>query len=452
MSEPIRRWSLQRRLALTVTAAVAALWLAGTVGAGFVLSLETGEVFDSALREVAERVLPLAYAGLLSRETTEPQRVVTTGPKVEHISYVVRDAKGAVLLLSSDAELAKFPADPPLGFSSTDRVRAFTASGVKGTIFVTTIEDLAHRRAAVWQSLTAMLWPLVALAPTIVAAVWISVSLALRPAGRFRSELEDRGRGNLTPVAAGGLPDELVPVAASVNALIGRLSDAIEAERGFAANSAHELRTPIAAALAQAQRLLAELPDGDARRRAAQIASALRRLTRLSEKLMQLARAEGGGVIAAAARPLAPVLRLVAEDVDRDLDLGGRLELAFPDGDAPVSDIDPDAFAILARNLIENAVKHGDPDEPIEARLALGGFSVANRGPVVPAERLRQLTRPFQRGPTTEADGSGLGLAIVSAICRGAGFGLELASPCPGAADGFVASVGFPPRAKLTAS
>ena len=64
------------------------------------LRRETGEVFDSALREVAERVLPLAYAGLLSRETTEAQRVVTTGPKVEHISYVVRDAKGAVLATS----------------------------------------------------------------------------------------------------------------------------------------------------------------------------------------------------------------------------------------------------------------------------------------------------------------------------------------------------------------
>jgi two-component system OmpR family sensor kinase len=448
-----RRWSLQGRLALTLTAAVVALWLVGTVGAGFVLRRETGEVFDSALREVAERVLPLAYAGLLSRETTAAQRVVTTRPKDEHISYVVRDAKGVVLLLSNDADLAKFPTDPPLGFSSTDRVRAFTASGVKGTIFVTTIEDLAHRRAAVRRSLTAMLWPLFGLAPTIIAAVWLSVRWAFRPVERFRRELADRGRGNLTPVAAGGLPDEITPVAASVNALIGRLSDAIEAERGFAANSAHELRTPIAAALAQAQRLLAELPDGEPRRRAAQIALALRRLTRLSEKLMQLAKAEGGGLIAATARPLVPVLRLVAQDVDRDLDLGDRLKLVLPDGDAPLSDLDPDAFAVLARNLIENAVKHGDPDEPIEACLALDRFSVVNRGPVVSPERLRQLTRPFQRGPT-RADGSGLGLAIVSAICRGAGLSLELASPRPDTEGGFVATVRFSPpgEAKLTAS
>ena len=453
MSPGQRPWSLQRRLALTLTAAVAALWLAGTAGAGFVLRRETDEVFDSALREVAERVLPLAYAEMLSRETTEAQRVATVGPKDEHIRYVVRDARGAVLLQSSDADITQFPTNPPFGFSKTDRVRAFTASGVKGTIVVTTVEDLAHRRAAVWQSVAALIWPLVALAPTIVAAVWISVRLAFRPVDRFRGELADRGRGNLTPVAASGLPEEIAPVAASVNALIGRLRDALEAERGFAANSAHELRTPIAAALAQAQRLIAELPEGAPRQRAAAVASALRRLTRLSEKLLQLAKAEGGGLIAPTARPLAPVLRLVAEDVDRDLDLGGRLELALPDAEGPLSDLDPDAFAVLARNLIENAVKHGDPDEPIEARLASDRFSVVNRGPVAPSERLQQLTRAFERGPT-RAEGSGLGLAIVSAICRGAGLTLELASPPPGAADGFSATVHFPPPggAKLTAS
>ena len=238
MSEGQRTWSLQRRLALTLMAAVAALWLAGTAGAGLVLRGEADEVFDTALREVAERVLPLAYAELLSRETTEAQRVVTIGSRSEHISYVVRDAKGAVLLQSSDADLATFPKDPPPGFSTTDRVRAFTVSGVKGTILVTTVEDLSHRRSAVWRSVAALIWPLLALAPTIVVAVWISVRLAFRPLERFRAQLADRGRGNLTPVEAVGLPDEITPVAASVNALIGRLrrklgADIIETVRGM---------------------------------------------------------------------------------------------------------------------------------------------------------------------------------------------------------------------------
>ena len=123
--------------------------------------------------------------------------MVAVRQKDEHISYVVRDAAGKALLQSSDADLAKFPQNPPLGFSSTERVRAYTESGVKGTIFVTTVEDLGHRRRAVWRSVAALIWPLVALAPTVVAVIWISIRLAFKPVERFRAELADRGRGNL---------------------------------------------------------------------------------------------------------------------------------------------------------------------------------------------------------------------------------------------------------------
>lgn len=433
-------WSLRRRLALALTVAVTALWLAGTAAASLVLRRETDEVFDSALQEVAERVLPLAYAEMLSRETTAAQRVVAVHPKDEHISYVVRDAAGKVLLQSTDADLSRFPDKPPLGFSSTDSLRAYTKSGVSGTIFVTTVEEVAHRRMAVWHSVAALIWPLLALAPTVVAVIWLSVRLAFKPVERFRAELADRGGGNLAPVAGAGLPLEVAPVAASVNALIGRLRDALEAERSFAANSAHELRTPIAAALAQTQRLIAELPPDASRDRAAAIASALRRLARLSEKLLQLAKAEGGGLIAALPRPLEPVLRLVIQEAERDLDVNGRLELVV-EGE-PVSNLDPDAFAVLARNLIENAVKHGDAERPILVRLGPDSLVVENDGPPVASERLRLLVRPFERG-ATRATGSGLGLAIAAAICRGAGLTLELASPRPRADEGFCATVRF---------
>ena len=112
-----------------------------------------------------------------------------------------------------------FPQNPPLGFSSTQAVRAYTESGVKGTILVTTVEDLAHRRRAAWRSVAALIWPLVALAPTVILAIWFSVRLALKPVERLRAELADRGGGNLAPVAGAGLPQEIAPVAASVNAL-----------------------------------------------------------------------------------------------------------------------------------------------------------------------------------------------------------------------------------------
>lgn len=438
------RWSLRRRLGLWLAASVAALWLAAATMAGLVLQHEIDEVFDSALQEVAQRVLPLAYSELLSREAGDaPQHMAPIGPHREYISYVVRDGQGRVLLQSSDAELMAIPPGLAPGFRTTDRLRTYTEAAVRGTIVVTTAEELGHRAAAVRRAVVALIWPLVALVPIALAGVWLSVRLSLKPVLAFRQAIAARGRGNLTPVEADGLPEEMASVAASVNALMERLRGALEAERGFTANSAHELRTPIAAALAQAQRLLAELPEGATRQRARDVASALRRLSRLSEKLLQLAKAEGGGLLAEHPAPLGPVLRHVIAELDRQTDRGVDLVVAIPPDDGPMSDLDPDAFAILARNLIENALKHGAADTPVHVRLSDNGFEVSNLGPVVPADRLAALPRPFERGPT-QAEGSGLGLAIAAAVCRGAGLRLDLASPIPGTADGFQVTVRFP--------
>ena len=436
-------WSLRLRLGLWLALAVTALWLAAATVAGLVLRREIGEVFDSALQEVAQRVLPLAYAELLSRDGgSATQHMAPIGPHREYITYVVRDADGRELLQSSDADLMQIPRGLPPGFHSTERLRTYTEAAVRGTILVTTAEDLGHRRAAVRRAVVALIWPLVALVPIALVGVWLSVRLSLRPVVTFRSAIEERGRGNLAPVAAVGLPEEIAPVATSVNALLERLRGTLEAERGFTANSAHELRTPIAAALAQTQRLVAELPGGAPRERARSVAVALKRLSRLSEKLLQLAKAEGGGLLAETPTPLAPVLRHVIADLDRLTDRGEDLMVEIPPDSGLVCDLDPDAFAILARNLIENALKHGTPSTPVRVRLADGLFEVSNGGPVVPADRLARLIRPFERGPTG-AEGSGLGLAIVAAICRGAGLTLDLASPIPGEADGFRARVRF---------
>ncbi|MFO1150852.1 MAG: histidine kinase dimerization/phospho-acceptor domain-containing protein [Alsobacter sp.] len=434
--------SLRRRLGIGLALGTALLWLGASLVAGLLLEREIGAVHDSALQEVAQRILPLAYAEVLSREEgAAAQRMPPVGAHREYITYVVRDAAGRELLQSSDADSLSIPKGLPPGFHTSDRLRTYTETAVQGTIVVTAAEELAHRREAVWHAVSALLWPLAALVPIAAAGVWLAVRLAFRPVVSFQAALAARGRGNLDPVGAEGLPREMAPVAASVNALIGRLRGTLEAERSFTANSAHELRTPIAAALAQAQRLVSELPDDARRERARAIAAALRRLSRLSEKLLQLAKAEGGGLIAQVPAPLAPVLDLVVDELRRQGEQGERIALAISDR-AWASDLDPDAFAILARNLIENALRHGDPDEPVSVLLEPGLLAVANAGPVVPPERLEALTRPFERGPT-EAQGSGLGLAIAAAICRGAGLTLDLSSPAPGRPDGFAASVRF---------
>jgi two-component system OmpR family sensor kinase len=61
-----------------------------------------------------------------------------------------------------------------------------------------------------------------------------------------------RNAGDLSPVPDNGLPSEIRPVATTLNTPLARLRGAFEAERSFTANAAHELRTPLAGAIAQA--------------------------------------------------------------------------------------------------------------------------------------------------------------------------------------------------------
>jgi two-component system OmpR family sensor kinase len=95
---------------------------------------------------------------------------------------------------------------------------------------------------------------------------------------------------------------------------------------------------------------------------------------------------------------IAPVLGMVVDELRAGAGGAGRIEVRRTD-DAVLSDMDPDAFAILARNLIENALRHGASDEPVRVALTRDGvLRVANGGPSVPPETLSRLSRRFERG------------------------------------------------------
>lgn len=431
-------FSLQRRLGIGLTLGMALLWLIATVIAGLGVRHELDEVFDSALQETAQRLLPLAVVEIVNREEPGvPQHIASLQDHEEYLTYVVRDARGSVVMQSHDADLAVFQARPQPGFSSSATHRRFVASALRDTLFIEVTEPLAHRREATMKAIVALLWPLLVLIPVSLAGAWWLVRSSLRQVVAYRAAVQARGAGDLSPIRIEPLPAEIHPLADAVNGLLDRLRRALESERSFTANSAHELRTPLATTLAQVQRLRREAPEGPLQARAAQIEASLRELSRLSEKLMQLARAEGGGLLSETPQDLVPLLQLVVEEQS-----SARIALTLPDTPVRVT-IDADTFAILARNLIENALKHGAVGTPVAVSLSRAGLlCVSNGGPVVPAAVLSQLTGRFVRGDTP-AGGSGLGLAIAAAIAHGAGATLALASPAHGRNDGFEATVQF---------
>lgn len=435
--------SLQKRLGVGLTLGMTLLWLAATVGTWRVVQHELDEVFDSALEETAQRILPLAVLEISNREEPQSaQLVATLKMHKEHLTYLVRDARGKILMQSHDANPKIFRKTPAEGFSTTEKYRLYGASALRESVFIEIAEPLDHRREAAREALLALLLPLLALIPISLVGTWLFVRLSLRSVMAYRRAVEARGAGDLSPIRVLRLPAEIDSLAEAVNHLLKRLRKTLEAERSFTANSAHELRTPLAATLAQVQRLRQEAPEGPLRLRAAKIENSLRELARLSEKLMQLAKAEGGGLLAQRPQDLIPLLAHVVDEWRQSS--GRQIELLLPAQAGVYSTIDPDAFGILLRNLIENALKYGATEHPLEVSLSdQAQLRVVNGGPIVPPARLQRLTERFVRGQS-DASGSGLGLAIAKAIVLGINGQITLASPAKGRQDGFEVSVWLP--------
>jgi two-component system OmpR family sensor kinase len=435
--------SLQRRLGLTLGMLLTALWIVAASVTAVLARQALDEVFDSALQETAQRILPLAVADILARDDEGvTQRQAEARAHDEFLTYAVRDAQGRFLLLSHDADPAVFAPWSGVGFGQSATHRFYNEAALQDTVRVTVAEPLAHRAAAARDIQMGLGLPLLVFLPIALLAIVLAVRASLGPLRRFSDRLALRGARDLSQVPAGDLPAEMLPVADRLNGLLGRLSAAFEAERSFAANAAHELRTPLAGAIAQVQRLQVETADAAARARGADIEATLKRLTRLSERLLQLARAEGGRLRLDLTTDMRPVARILTDELSR-IAGAGRVALALPP-EPVVSDLDPDVFAIVYRNLVENALRHGADGAPVEVSLTREGLlTVDNDGPVVPRDALARLVNRFERSGS-QAQGSGLGLAIVQAIAQRMGSALVLESPRPGQTSGFRATVTIP--------
>ena len=174
-----------------------------------------------------------------------------------------------------------------------------------------------------------------------------------------------------------------------------------------------------------------------------QIESSLLRLMHLSEKLLQLARAEAGLGASGEVVDLLPALNVIIEDFRRGLPAGRALSYDVAPGADLRAAMDVDAFGIAVRNLLENALRYGDAVKPLSVTASSGAINVSNGGPAVPASKLAHLTDRFVRA-SDDAQGAGLGLAIVDSLVRQSAGSLELSSPIPGRTDGFVARIVLP--------
>lgn len=462
----MKRRSIAVRLAVWLSIAMLVFWLGGAAISTVVLRNELEQAFDETLRQSAFRLLPLANRdvrnnargrdpvprlgreddnrGSGKREDRPLPRGNEIAPQIESFTYVVFDRYGVVQLRAEDAPtlLPVLPAAD--GLLVVDGHRAFKSTDRRTGTGILVLETTNARDEALWAAVAGLLWPLAALLPLVALGIWQAVRVALQPVKRLSRDVAQRSGTNLTPLDDDDQPAELAPIAREIEALLGRLRAAMEAERTFAASSAHELRTPIAGALAQTQRLARELGDHVAAPRLREIEHALRGLSDLSEKLLQLSRLEAGFARSDEVVELAPVLDLVLRDFEAQSATRGRVQLEWRPGAQLAQRINPDAFAIALRNLIQNALIHGAPQGTVLVEAGPGAVvTVRNHGPIVPPDMTARLTERFARG-ATRASGTGLGLAVVATIMQQVGGQLLLRSPAAGWPDGFEASLRFP--------
>ena len=138
--------SLQARLGLSLGILLTVLWIAAASVTTLILRQEMDEIFDFALQETAQRLLPLAVVDIVGRDDDGiAQRLGVIREHDEFFTYIVRDAQGRILLQSHSADPAVFPAYDGPGFRQTATHRLYNDDALQGSIRITIAEPLEHR-------------------------------------------------------------------------------------------------------------------------------------------------------------------------------------------------------------------------------------------------------------------------------------------------------------------
>lgn len=430
MSDGTTLYSLRKRLLALLLLAIGVLWVA-VAASGFLRAHhEADEMFDAQLAEVALALLALAHVGdvevapdLTGSVHKYQQRIlfqvwrVLPGKDGEHLS-----------LLTRSANAPREPLSPDDGFSEHEwqgeTWRFYRQRDDDNDYLVQVAQSHTVRDELAQEIAWRLILPMLLALPLLGVAVWMAVGAALRPLAAVVHEVGDRQPDYLEPLrVAGPMPAEVAPLVEALNGLFARVRSAIDSERRFTADAAHELRTPLAALKVQAQ--VAQRAADEPRRLALQqVLQGVERMTHLVEQLLTLARVDPGQPGAVARQSLAFAacdLRRLAESVCAELipaALDKRLQLEIEPGPAWPLDGNAGLLQTLLRNLVDNAIRYTPPGGSIVLTLADGWVQVADSGPGIPAADRELALRRFHRLVGSEQSGSGLGLSIVSRIAE----------------------------------
>ncbi len=429
------RWRLLR--AASVAAALVIV-VTGLIGY-FMASHEAEELMDGHLAQEARLLMALTRSRDLNLEDLRRQLAyIETEPRDSYepkIEFQIGDAAGTILLRSEGAP--RIPVMGVVGYSEIEREgvawRIFNLSAPELPYRVQVAQSLQIRERVAVEVATQVVWPLAIILPALILLLYYAVRRGLLPLEELAAEVGRFTPDSIQPLSGDRAPQEARPLVLAINRLLARLTVALEGERRFTADAAHELRTPLAALKVHSEVALAS-DDPEVRTHALrQVRRGVNRAGHLVEQLLRLARLD----------PLAGVpeprrfdlVQCVREEAAQDASQGlsGDHTLVFegPETALPITG-DPALVGIVLRNLLDNAQRYSPAGTPVTVRLYAQAGSVVlevlDRGPGVTDDELRRLTERFFRGSSPGAEGSGLGLAIVRRIAELHGAELSIAN------------------------
>lgn len=446
--------SLQYRLSATI--ALAVVLMAGSA-AVFTLVASWNDAHiaqDKQLRQIAH---------LIGRLQTGP---VTLAAR-QKISGITLDERIVVRFLNpSPGEPEDYDGLPVFSTPLVDGLQTVDMDADSWRVFVRT--DNSGVRLAVAQqtrvrNAVAVNNALRALIPFGLLAVLLPLLvhwLIRKLFGPLRAVADEAGRRShydLRQLDAAGLPDEVQPLVAEINRLLTRVDAAMQTQRRFVADAAHELRSPLTAMSLQTERLAAaDMPD-EARRRMQTLAAGLQRTRVMLDQLLALARSQQGAPDSTAPGPasLQQVVRAVIEDLyplaeQRGIDLG---VLSTDDALVAAAPLD---LHMLVKNLVDNALRYTPHGGRVDVSFCshAGGVDliVDDSGPGIPKPERERVFHAFYRIlGSSETTGSGLGLAIVKAVADKAGATVTF-DTAPLSSTGLRVVVAFPAPLSIMAT
>jgi two-component system sensor histidine kinase QseC len=410
----VQPWSLRRRLLIAIVAASTVLWLASLGIVTVIAWQETNDVFDDALEESGHMIMAATTdwneRGLLLRPGLESQ----PGRKVDMQYQIVAD--GRVIQRTGGAPAQPFVAD----FDEQDGFADVRNNGDPWRVFV--VRDAARSvevQVDILEELAESLWlPVLGFLLLLALVCWVLTGRVLKPLRQTAATIAAKTPQDLTQVATAGQAREVLPIVQALNGVLGRLEAALQAERRFTADAAHELRTPLAGLHMHVQLLQRQHPELAAPFQ--KLRHDIARTTGLVDSLLMLARLDPLAREQLVRQPVPlPALfeRLVgahAQEAEaRGIRIAVHCELDYVEAD-------PQMLDIVLRNLLDNALRYC----PDGSRIAIdahrhGGFdriAVRDNGPGVDEASRARLSERFFRVLGQGQPGSGLGLSIVRRI------------------------------------